>query len=292
MLQTLTPASDGPTLTGLVCLGAACLAGTILLLAGGRVVRPGFISLGACVGAGLGFILSRVIGTPPWHGVPGELLGAASGLIVGLITGLLTYRVVLVVISTLTLAGAFALAGAVSLQIRGETLPSLHEVAHAARETADNNLGPRAKELGGHISEIATGHVVTTASGGQTDPKAELREAARVAGEAASQATEPLRGVWDGTTSDTRMILAGSAFIGALVGLVLGLMSPGRASVALTSLVGAAALVVSAWIAIDRFAGFNADMPLLWALAWVVLCIVGLIAQTRSPKKPAPAPAA
>lgn len=257
---------------------AGLVAGLIVLVAGGKLVRGGLILAGLASGAGLGFLLSPLVfSQPAMWGVSTGLIGAVLGGVGGAGLALVLFRTAAAAASATSLAALGVLIASIAFaHVKNDVIVPSQAAGPAARAWADaasQSLTPEAPS-----DDVARG---LSASALGERGLAGARALLAATGELAQR-------MWAGATPAGRVYLAGGATVGVLVGLVLGVLSPRRAMATTTSLMGAGVCVacmavLAPHVGIDTAAN-GTERVALWAFG--ALAALGVFVQWASLRKP------
>lgn len=268
-----TPLLDGvvpDSLPALANAGAvvALVAGLVLWIAGGKVLRPLLALLGFVAGAAGGALVATRLFPADAAGIPSGYAGVAVGSLVGALLALALFRFAMAAGAGVVFAAAGVLAAGVYLSFTPGGLPL---DAAGAREAASRLIGPAATAS---LSRAST----ATAAPDDAAPNT-LADAARA----------ETAGLWARLPESSRAILVGAGLLGALAGLGLGALAPARAAAVVTAWLGSVLWLASlAWLASTlHIPGrqFLDQGPLAWMAIWLVVALIGLAVQTsgRSP---------
>lgn len=288
--------------------GLALIVGIVIWVAGGRLMRPAFIALGAIIGATVAHLLPEVI--RQWTG---EWALAGIGAVAGALIGWLAFRVL--VANTLAAVIALVSALAVAGFVRVEPTAAEDPEPQSADAPGAANAPGKKQSLEEWAASLQLKHLreefarataeakerIHTAAGAPDEPTGSIAEltvergsrALRVFG---ARLWEQLVAFWNQDIGPRgRALLLLALVLGYLGGVVLGFALPKRAAAVTTAMIGpaiwlpaAAYLTVAAGLPIAQ--RVPAD-PLLWLLAWFVLAIAGLGIQLLGARKKAAAPA-
>jgi len=303
-LLALTLANTTQTLPegGMVPLAIALIAGLALWIAGVKIVRGVFLAIGAAVGGFSGAVIVPLIGLPAFDLGLVTLSPGFTGLIAGGIIGALVALGLLRVVITFTAAGAFAVAGAmgalvylhvsppteVDPSLAGETLalneetPPIIDFEDEARRLAAERLTDEAQNLADSVPEgTAASDLIDEFD--TEENRERLRDAAERSKAFVLSAWNAVKADYDKRPARSKLILASATLAGLGLGLVLGVAMPKRSSALVTSLFGSA-LWLAAGNALIRS---NTDPtpelldqpPLVWAVVWGVITVIGMAAQ-------------
>ncbi|MEQ8769366.1 MAG: hypothetical protein RIB60_02535 [Phycisphaerales bacterium] len=291
---------------GAVALVAWFVAGVVLWLLGGRVLKPAFLLIGAAAGGFTGVVLLPLTGLPEIT-IGGMALGPGLiGLVIGAIIGALVAVGMFRVVITLSAGFVFAIAGTMIGLVYLQHAPSdsgdvtVGEVVEgAAAESGDqlrDSTNSMRDEAAGAIRDLAEGLAGDAAESGADDAtrgllsdedsdkiKEHVRNAAEQSRAFLGFVRDSARAEWDERTPRERVVILGSAMAGMLVGLIGGVVFPRRATALITALLGAA-IGLGAGVALLRsLAGLGPDAlafsPQTWAIVWVGTAVIGVSLQ-------------
>lgn len=277
------------------------LVGMLIWLAGGKLMRPAFIALGALVGVALAHLMPAMISQ--WIG---EWMLSGLGAVIGAMVGWLAFRVLVantlaVVISVVSVLGVAAF---VRLPV-----PS---AAPGAVETAPEESGPttprtleewfaslQLKQLKDTVREAvdaAKARVDETAA--EPDESAgsiadlTVERGSRAVKVFAARSWQQLVFFWNrDLDARGRALLLLALVMGYLGGLVLGFALPKRAAAVTTAMIGPAVWMPAAAYGIVALglplASRIPSDPLVWLVAWAALAGAGLVFQLFFGKKKA-----
>jgi hypothetical protein len=246
---------------------AGLVAGLLLLFAGHKVLKPVTLVLGAAAG-GL-FAVATLTGVLEGHtyGCPASLAALAVGLVVGSIVALAMFR------------AALALAGAATFAALGVLIAGI--------------LTPQAQPTVVHRVEFGVREQVLLASHA-LDPQPSLSSpegAAAAAGVAGRQAADYAGLAWGTIPREGQARLILVALGAGVAGLVAGALMPRKTQTLVTSLMGAAVVLVSLTWLVNELrvpgAGLLEHGFLGWLLIWGGVSAAGVCVQLctgRAPK--------
>ncbi|MCB9844841.1 MAG: hypothetical protein H6811_02480 [Phycisphaeraceae bacterium] len=278
------------TAHGVVALGL--LAGLMLWIFGGRVVRPAFAALGVLVGGALGFLLLPLTGDDQVLGIPTAYAGLGAGCVAGLVASVLLFRAAMI-LCAIGAGCAFGLLGTmVFLQyapsLMPETPPSevlasphraseidLDTSALAARDLTSLNLADSSEALerfGAQMFEGLDRHTRHLIQGASV-------QARDFGGRLWMQSTS----LWQGLTQRERMVIMCASLVGAGLGLVIGLGAPTKSARLVTSMGGAVVMLGAvAWLAESMSVPGHEMLhrsPLAWSALWLAVSGLGVFVQ-------------
>ncbi|MCH2162605.1 MAG: hypothetical protein MK085_12130 [Phycisphaerales bacterium] len=268
--------------------------GILLLLWGGRLLRPGLFLAAVVLGMGLGVRLAVMDGEHGLLGVP-PLAWVVGLPVLMAILSLLLYRLFLACLLGLSSASAgflmllvaYALFGdgtAMDATSEQEGGSRSSQVEPAMEDASDGESGDRA--VIDRIQEIASSAVEEHA---RSQFREQLDEVGRDLAASIDSSVLATGGwLWDrakGLNPTIRAIAVGVAVVCGLLGFLLGLISPQRVARVATAVVGGwllAAVAVAAWNRVDSTGNGPPAMGIL--IAWAVLSGIGITVQcTRKP---------
>jgi hypothetical protein len=244
----------------------ALVAGIVLLLAGGKVLRPVAVVLGGAAGGFGGSVLLPGLLPDNVYGVPGNAVGMGIGTIIGMVAAAVLFR------AAMAAAGA-ATFGAAGVLIAGMTL----------------GMSPQVPASFANVDKQAAQTVVLASY-----PRQEADASSNVAGKLAEQLWGDATVAWGSLPSDSKMRLMASGLGAGLLGLMVGAMMPRRAAALVTALLGAGVSLASfTWIA-QRAEwpgrGLLEHGPMGWLAICGVVAAAGLVFQLTGQVKPKPQP--
>jgi hypothetical protein len=248
------------------------ISGLLLLLAGGKLLRPAAALLGAAGGAFAGSATLPAFLPQDVFGIPAPAAAMGIGGIVGIVAAMVLFRAAMAAAGAVTFAAAGALACAVWTGGLPAAQPSLKSAI------VDNN-GPR----------------LVLAS---LQPQGDTAPLAPAARQLAQTVWGDAQSAWSSLPPDAQWRLLGSGLGAGLVGLIIGALMPRKAAALLTSLLGAGIFLASlAWLSqvADLPGRSLLDQGPVGSLAmWGVVAFAGLAFQLASqarPRRPQPQPA-
>ncbi len=241
--------------------------GAVLLLMGGRLLRPGLVILGAFAGIGGGIVLSRSFAGERLFDVPLEILLPVGGGLVGGAVALALYRFAMAVGAAVSFAGLGALVTIVVLAVTGGDLPPVPETPSPVRMLASPAGLAEAKRLVG---------VETNA------------------GVFAAGARTTAESYWSEIPSASRPGLALGVIGGAVLGLLCGAAFPRFTGAVVTGLGGSAGVLGCGGFLLARVEPSIVDnlSPLAMLAGWALLGAIGAGIQLTPGRKQAAAAAA
>jgi hypothetical protein len=282
-------------LAGIVPAFALLIAGLVLWFAGRRVLRGAFVLIGLLLGALIGLLIDDTANT----GMPGWVVPTLCAVILAVFAAI-TYRVAAAVMLALALGLAcpMAVIAVNDLQLdRGRGIsadgdesivvddsisdwiekhddPESREKARLAIEQARASVSQR-------IGEVATRY-------GLEEQTAAGIEQAKSIGRAIADA---ILAQWHGAPKRLKPIVSLATIVGALSGLIIGLVARRLGDCAVTAMVGGALWMASAQVIAVRVGAPDGPWllksPGTWLGVWLIVAIIGLAVQWM--RKPAPA---
>ncbi len=260
------PASIADIPLAAALLAAGVVAGLIMLLRGGRLLRPALVLLGVLAGIALGLIAA-----PGWQNF--ALAGVPAAVLLPIVAGLVGGAVALGVFRLAIACGGAAVCGA--LGVLGAAI-----YLGVAEKTP---IDPPTRS-----SLIVAGSLPPALDTTGAFLRGDRERSAILA------ARDGARSWWNRQSPTTRGTLTVGALAGALLGLVLGALAPSRMGAIVTGLCGAAVVLAcgaALWTRLDAPA-LGAITPGAWLGAWGLLGITGVGVQwasTRTRHAPAAA---
>ncbi len=291
---------------------AGLMAGLVLWLVGGRVLRPAFGVLGTALGAFLGLVLLPLTGIGPidtgWDvlsSISPEQLGLVGGGVLGLVLSVSLYRAAMALGAGLVFAGVGALAGLIFIgnmpapetespegvdSAYLESIDDPHEVGGEALPSIEDLVTTTALDEARQWSERQGQSVIDDAlDSGESvgfdvrEARASLASAAERSSVFLSKAGQTAKAQWEALEVGQRLALLGSSLAGLAAGLLFGLVAPNR-SAALISAMGGSAIVMGCGLMLadsyDVASAALLDQPAsTWAIVWGVASALGLTFQ-------------
>lgn len=280
-------------LAGLVPVFMLTVAGLVLWLAGRRVLRGAFVLVGLLAGAVAGAVTDASVES----GLPGWTFPVIGGVTLALVAAL-TYRLGAAVMMALVLGiacplsviavndlqssrgGGIAAEGDALVDVN-DSISSAIERHQADLDEARSRLDDLKARTAGTINELAHKH------GLQEEAAAGMAQAKSL-GRAMIDA---LSEQWQRTPKRLRPLLSLSSIVGALTGLIIGLLARRFSDCAVTAMVGAAVWTAGARVIAERCGAPEGWwMPtgmLAWMGLWFILAVIGLSFQWARRSKPA-----
>lgn len=285
------------------------LVGLLIWLAGGKLMRPAFIALGALVGVGAAHLLpvavTQWIGDWALTGI-GAVMGALLGWLAFRVLVANTLAVVVAVVSTLAVA-AFVKLPVPNTPVDGAQVAPEDEPESSGPQTIEERLQSmqldQVKETIGDAVEQARAKIEETAAQ-PDDPEGPgsiadltVERGSRAVKVFAARTWQQLVYFWNRDLDPRgRALLLLALVLGYLGGLVLGFALPKRAAAVTTAMIGPAVWMPAAAYGVVAMglplASRIPSDPLLWLVAWAVLAGVGVAFQLVFGRKRAAKPAA
>lgn len=248
----------------------ALIAGLVLWLVGGKVLRPLLAIAGFAGGAVGGAVLATRVWGGEAFGVSAGYIGLGVGAAVGGLLAFALFRFAMAAGSAMVFAAAGVLGVGVYLSVSpGAGTIDLANARSAARD---------------YVAARVADDLVSRTSAGLGLSAAQAR-----AGSPAEQAAAETGTVWTRLPESSRLMLIVGGVGGALVGLALGALAPRRAAAIVTAWLGAVVWLASlVWLASDLgLPGrqFLDQGPAQWLVIWLVVALIGLAIQVSG--KPA-----
>jgi len=261
-------ALHAPAVVGLI-------TGMILLLAGGRLLKPAVMLIGAAAGSLAGGLFIPALTTNQLGGVDSLPIGLSVGAIGGLFLAAMLFRFAMAAGAAAAFAGLALLATGVYLATSGELKTSLRE------DITSTEIVLAAHR---YSNEVAAPLLTKD----QATPVA-------VATRVFEQAGHDLSDLWNRSPGKARASLAGAGAIAGMIGLVTGLLMPRRAAAIVTGLIGAGVAIISlTWLAWSlNLPGreWLSHGPTGWLLIWIAVAAAGIWCQHSGAVAGKPAPA-
>jgi hypothetical protein len=249
------------------------ISGLILLLAGGKLLRPAAALLGAGAGAFAGSATLPAFLPQEVFGIPAPAAAMGIGGLVGVVAALVLFRAAMAAAGAVT----FAAAGVLACAICTGGLPT----APSLKSTIVDNNAPRL--------------VLASLQDQPSQLQANAESLAPAARQLAQTVWGDAQSAWSSLPAESQWRLIGSGLGAGLVGLIIGAIMPRKAAALLTSLLGAGVFLASlAWISqmADLPGRALLDQGPTGSLAmWAVVAVAGLAFQLASqarPRKAAP----
>jgi hypothetical protein len=301
LAQSATHASHVLPEGGSVPLGTALMAGLLLWLVGARVIKPVFFLFGLAIGAFVGTTILPLTGLPTFTpgGVtltPG-ITGLLAGGILGSLVSLAMFRLVIAITSAMAFAAAGVLGAMIFLHFNPTITDGQLTDTQVAMVDSGNALAGITTSLNDTINREAAQHASDLIDQDNKvlddDTKQQLKDAAARSKEFVEQMYTTIKADLDQRPTRDKLIALSSGFAGLAFGLLVGVVLPKRTTALVTALFGSAVCMASITALLTARSGARPDFlnqsAVTWAIAWVVLTIVGLMVQlgflTRSKNK-------
>ena len=267
------------------------MAGLLLWLVGARVIKPVFFLFGLAIGAFVGTTILPLTGLPTFHPGGFTLSPGITGLIAGGILGSLVSLAMFRLVIAFTSAMAFAAAGVLGAMVFLHFNPTLTEgdltdTETALVETTDSLAGITTSlndTINREAAETALNILDEDGKILDDDTKQQLKDAATRSQEFVSHMYNTIKADLDQRPTRDKLIATSAGFAGLAFGLLIGVVLPKRTTALVTSLFGSAAMMASTTALLTARSGQRPDFlnqsAVIWAGAWVVLTVVGLMVQ-------------
>ena len=277
---------------GSVSLFFLLAGGLLLWLFGAKIVKPVFFLFGVAIGGFVGTTILPLTGLPPFELGGFSITPGFTGLLAGAIIGGLVMLAMFRMVITLTAAIAFGAAGLLGAMIylsfnpttTNDLTPNETAIADSG-DTMTNALDATTDAIAREAAERS----VDLLNSGTDDPliddetKSDLLDAAERSRAFVARVVETIQNDLDKRPARDKMIAFSSMFAGIGLGLLIGVVMPTRAAALVTSLTGSAA-----WIGAGTalLTARNGEIPafldrsaVIWAAAWIIIAILGLLVQ-------------
>jgi len=268
---------------------------------GARVIKPVFFLFGLAIGAFVGTTILPLTGLPTFTPGGVTLTPGITGLIAGGILGSLVSLAMFRLVIAITSAMAFAAAGVLGAMIFLHFNPTITDGQLTDTETAlvetTDSLAGITTSLNDTINREAAQHASDLIDQDNKvlddDTKQQLKDAAARSKEFVEQMYNTIKADLDQRPTRDKLIALSSGFAGLAFGLLVGVVLPKRTTALVTALFGSAVCMASITALLTARSGARPDFlnqsAVTWAIAWVILTIVGLMVQlgflTRSKNK-------
>ncbi|MGD9790816.1 MAG: hypothetical protein AB7Q00_11495 [Phycisphaerales bacterium] len=267
----------------------AIIVGLILWSVGSKILKPATVTIGAFLGGLLGWTVAGPMLPAQVGPLTGGHIGAGVGGLVGLALALATFRLALSVVTAATFASIGALGAAVYIASTPPQDTSATTAAVATHETQSPSISLAGFGLSSHTDDS----LPIGASLASKQALAEVAERVpQEVSELASSVVADASSAWSALPAPSRAIFAGTILATAIFGLVVGGLSPRRASVLVTAAVGSALWL---WGLVSLAGDLHLpgiqplhDSHALTLAIWAALAALGLIIQ-RTRRQPEPA---
>ncbi len=292
-LADLPPVAHAP-------IALALVAGFLLWVVGGRLIKPAFAAMGIVLGGLGGFMLLPQLGFEQVLGMPSPYAGLAFGGLSGLIFSIVVFRMAVGVASS----GAFALVGLLGGLAFLQVQPGIEQAPdspleaeideRAAALATDGGASSMLDDIRDAFDEAAVDHaersIRETAEGSferlDGDTQTIMRTAYGQCRAFVSALVSQAGDRWRATGADERMILMGGTILGAAAGLLIGFAAPKRSSAVVSALAGSAIWLGSAVWLMHAFEApgreFLQRTPLVWVIVWLAAAGVGVMLQLKA----------
>jgi hypothetical protein len=304
--QSLQSIRDVPWMVHLPAI-VALIAGCMLCLKGARLVRPVYMLAFAALGGALGVLIVPRVLSDSVMGVPSPLIGVVAGALVGLLIAAFTYRLALAVASGFACACAGAIISTVYLSTVPGSIPSFQASKERLVEALGKHTDEAKKELESGLTDGTiqrewqdtkdrlSGKVPAASSDESVEPFSST--AARRTRQFFDDLRSEVGEAWTQLPGESKTTMSASTVGAGVLGFVLGLLAPKRGAAIMTSLAGAALVMVGGiWLmyATGYFSMQPTERtPLVILCVWVGLSLAGFVSQLprKAAPKPAPEPA-
>lgn len=285
---------------GTVPLAVALIAGIVLWLFGAKLVKPVFFVFGFAIGGFVGATVLPLTGLPPIEIGSITLTPGITGLIAGAIIGSLIALAMFRIVITMTAAFAFAVAGLLGAMVFLHFNPTptdpnaIDESSLALSETIDDT---NERVFEDALNREAANRAIDALNDQSTDDpfidsdtKQELLDAAERSRAFVQRSVNKVNRQLESMPARDKMIAFSSMFAGLALGLLVGVTMPTRTAALVTALLGSA-VWIGAGVAL--LTANNGTLPeflhrsaVVWAAAWIVITLVGLVVQLGFLRKP------
>jgi len=273
---------------GQAIVASALLAGLILWLFGGRLVRFVYAVLFTLGGLAAGFFGPAAAGLQV-----NPYISLVVGGVIGLLLGLLLFRISM----GITLGAAGTLVGPLAASAAMVAWPGLApgDAGGGTAMTGEELLlddvpvegadraGEEASALGDQFFDAARDVLPEDIGADEAARSAAERIQAFVA-----SLVEEGQAAWEDLPPQRRNVLAGSALVAGLIGLLLGLLAPMRTATVGSSFLGAGVWMgVGAWMIRDYGLPGRNLLPqssVVWVAVWLLVAIAGALLQWTAMK--------
>jgi hypothetical protein len=258
------------------------LAGVVLWIWGKRVLKPITVVLGVLIGSTLGLLLAPSLSVPDLAGMPGPYVGLVSGGFLGLLISLILFRFSMGFAAAIALGLAGFLAGMIALSQSGQLQPLKPEAAERVTK-----LSAQAAEITSRLGESIKS--IPGLRDGGIKPATDAADLASTVRAFVDDLSADIVERWDAMTPRARLILFGGTLLGWMLGLAIGLAAPKSTSAAVTACLGSAlwmfCAVTLAQVHNLAVPPALADRPMMWAGAWLIASIAGIVIQAALTKR-------
>jgi hypothetical protein len=263
-MSWLNQATAGPSVPAYLPAVIGLVCGFVLLLAGGKVLRPVAILLGGAGGALGGSTLLTGVLPESLYGVSGQWVGLGIGVVVGMVAAAVLFRAAMAAAGAVTFGAAGVLACAIWMGGLPQATPTVvdNTVQNVVLVSMTSQVGSDGSALG----------------------------------QAAQSVWGDAQGAWASLSPDARLRLIASGLGAGMLGLLIGALMPRKAAALLTALLGSGVFLASlCWVThVGDLPGRELleHGPTAWLAIWAVVAGAGLVFQLSGQVKPKPRPAA
>lgn len=265
------------------------IAGVVLCLAGSRLLRPVYICCLSSIGSMLVALMAPNFLNDSVGGVPSPLIGMVVGAILGGVLAVASFRFALGLTCSVTFVAAGFLCALTYLWTVPGAIPPSDEPRDRLASSWEEKVSATQDGFAIEQAKRLMASAKARLTGGATPEASESsQESARVAAANTraflDEVLGELRDLWRQMPVDSRVILLSASMGAAMLGFVLGVLSPLRAGAATTSVTGSLLVVLSAaWLL--SLAGIVRPSllergPLPWLAVWIGLTLTGFMIQT------------
>jgi hypothetical protein len=257
----------------------ALAAGLVLWLAGRMVIKPIFAVIGGVTGSMLGFFFLPLVAPETIAEWPSTTVGLAVGAVLGLAVAIVLFRFTMAISTAVVLGILGGLGAATYLHF-----DSIHQNEVAAYEAQALSQADQFLPDIPRSDSSPTGDGTQTASDGDQPELNPAQRASKFVQELYEELVVPW---WDRQPVRSRFILSGTVFVGAAMGLLIGLAMPVKSAAVTTAMAGSAV-----WLPNAAFLLTAANLPGHGALArlgpmgslivWIVIAAIGMVFQISS----------
>lgn len=300
--STIASATSGPPGAGVIADGvtlAALLAGIAMWLFGARLVRPLQALLFGAIGALIGYLTPTLLALDL-----NPLFTLGAGAFLGALLGIATFRITMAITLAAMLGLVFPLAASVALRANPTFLASeesgpltpeeqlLPDVPIDQGGDGDSGSGdPGVAAFDGTIFDLVYPGAAEQKGAADlaidlelTDEQKEaLRHRAEQLRRFLGALSSEMRAEWASLPRAHQIILALSAALGAVIGLLAGLSKPKKVAAVTTAFLGAAAFLSAGSLLVRTHSpDMAASLPAAaaaWVLIWLLLSATGALLQ-------------
>lgn len=249
--QVETTAAAAPPWAVIATAGLALVLGLVIWLAGGRLMKPAFVAVGALIGATLSHLLPAEL-----RSAVGDWALTGGGVVIGALLGWLLFRVLVANVVGVVLAAALTLTVAAFVEAGPAAAGGVGRVS--SPDPRDASVGPK------------------TDARHPFDPRHPLLDDVPVVREAKAVASNLWEQVWAYWNHDLdargRGLVLLALIAGYVAGLVLGFILPAKAAAVTTAFIGPAIwMPAAAWLMLWFDLPMAERLPrgaATWLLAW------------------------